>query len=697
MNRFLLLAFLLFYCHLTVAQIDSLQDSPSENQILLEDILQNTESESDFDFNTIFESLTAYSAKPLNLNQAQEKDLKELGLLTDIQIAELLQHRAENGELISLLELQSIPSFDQTTIQRILPYTAITGNLDDYQVPIGKMLLHGRNELYLRWSRNLQLSEGFTDAATEESRFLGDANRFYLRYKHAYENRMTFGVTAEKDPGEPFFKSVNKNEGFDFYSFHFFLKDYNKVIRLLAIGDYSVSLGQGLIAHSGFGYGKSNLVMAIKKSGRQLRPYSSVNEEGFLRGAGATFGIGEHVELTTFASFRSRDGNLTEQDTTDNSLEDDISSFTSLLTAGLHRNAREIADQNTIQQLTFGGSVRYSFSNGHVAVNVLQDQFDKPLLRTPAPYNLYYFNGQNLFNASFDYSFILRNFNFFGETARSDNGALATLNGLLIGLDPKADLAILHRHYDIDYQALNANGFGESTEVRNENGLYLGMVLRPFRAWEWSGYFDAYRHPWLRFRTDAPSRGYDWRMRLRYYKKRDLEVYLQIRQEIKQQNLPENLGKTDELAAVRAFQARLHLAKIITPGLELRTRLDWGFNDVNNSNSTNGFSIAQDIIYRPISIPFSFTTRFALFDTGGFATRFYNYENDLLYAFSIPAYYNRGTRFYFNLRYRGIPNLTLEARYAQTYWKNGEGFGSGVDEITGKMRSSVSAQIKYQF
>jgi len=688
---------LLCFHQFAFAQSDTLQDFSTESEILLEDILQNTESESDFDFNTIFESLTAYIEKPINLNKAQEKDLEAFGLLSDVQISDFLKHRTENGDLISLLELQTIASFDETTIQKILPYVAISGDLDDYQVPLGGMMTKGRNDLYLRWNRNLQQSEGFTDEASPESKFLGDPNRFYLRYKHSYENKLSIGLTAEKDPGEPFFKSVNKNEGFDFYSVHIFLKDYNRTVRLLAIGDYSVSLGQGLIAHSGFGYGKSNLVMSIKKSGRPLRPYSSVNEEGFLRGAGITIGIGSKIETTIFGSFRTRDGNLAALDTIDGGLEDDINSFTALLTAGLHRNAREIADQNTIQQTTFGGSIKHSFPNGHIAINALYDQFDKPLLRTPAPYNLYYFNGQRLFNTSFDYSLILRNFNFFGEIARSDNGAIATLNAVLIGLDRKVDLALLHRHYDVDYQALNANGFGETTDVRNEEGFYAGMVIKPFRAWEWSGYFDIYRHPWLRFRTDAPSRGYDWRMRLRYYKKRDLEVYVQIREEIKQQNLPDNTGKTDELAAIQAFQARLHLSKIITPGFELRTRLDLGFNAVNETQNSNGFSISQDVIYRPMAIPFSFSTRLAIFNTDGFETRFYNYENDLLYAFSIPAYYNRGTRFYFNLRYRGIPNLTLEARYAQTYWKNGDGFGSGVDQIGGNTRSNVGMQIKYQF
>jgi hypothetical protein len=103
------------------------------------------------------------------------------------------------------------------------------------------------------------------------------------------------------------------------------------------------------------------------------------------------------------------------------------------------------------------------------------------------------------------------------------------------------------------------------------------------------------------------------------------------------------------------------------------------------------------VLYKPRRFPLSFTTRFSLFDTDGFQSRFYSFENNLLYTFSIPAYYNRGTRFYLNLRYKGIRNLTLEGRIAQTFWKNQGTFGTGNEQIQGQTRTQVSAQIKYKF
>jgi len=692
----LVLSLLIFSCFQpAIAQIDTLTENiPTVNQDAIEDLLQNANA-TDFDFNTLFESLEYYAEHPLDLNSATEADLRELGILSDLQIVDILQHRQQFGDFIALEELQTVPSLDIATVRTIRPYFTVESDVDDFQIPITTMLSQGRNELYLRWARTLQQQRGFRETEGN-TRFLGDPNQLYVRYKHAYQNRLQYGITAEKDAGEEFFTGSNQ-QGFDFYSAHLFLKDYKSWLKAVALGDFAVSFGQGLLVHSGFGYGKGATVMNIKRSARVLRPYTSVAETSFMRGAGVTLQLGENWETTAFASLNNRDANLIEPDTTDALFDTQTASFSSLLDAGLHRTPSEIADENALQQFTLGGNLKYKKDYWHVAANVLYDKFDKVLQRTPRLYNRFYFDGNRLLNLSIDYSFIWRNFNFFGETAISNNGAVATINGLLIGLDRRVDFSVLHRYLPRDYQALNANPFAESSGARNENGLYFGLEVRPISGFTLAGYFDIYRHPWLRFQSDAPSLGHEWRVRLTYYKKRKLEAYVQVRQETKEQNAPGNPTKTDFLIANRLFQLRLHVAHTVRKGLELRSRMDYSFADNGVNPRSSGIMFYQDVIVKPMTFPLSFTTRFAIFDTDGFETRYYNYENNLLYTFSIPAYYNRGTRFYFNLRYRGIRNLTLEARYAQTFWANQNSFGSGATEILGQVRSMVSAQVKYRF
>lgn len=687
----LLLPFQLF------AQSDTLQGHyPIQQQNILEDYLQQTEQDADFDFNTLYENLERYREKPLNINLATEEDLIEMGLLSAIQIASILEYRRQSGDFIAIYELQAVEELDLNTIRILLPYISLTGDLDDYQVPLKRMLKEGNNDIYIRWARTLQTAEGYQPLAKEEegTRYLGDPNKLYFRYKHSYENRLTYGVTAEKDAGEEFFRG-NNSKGFDFYSAHIFLKNYSKRIRAIALGDYSISMGQGLIANSGFGGGKSSFVTGLKREGRSLKAYSSVNETSFLRGVGATIGLGEHIEWTTFGSIRRRDANLLEPDTLD--VNRVALNFSALLNSGLHRTSSEVADKNALQQITFGTSLRYLKPQFKLGLNFIYDQFDKNLELREELYNQFYFSGDKHWNASIDYTYIYRNAHFFGETAIGANGQLATINSLLLGLDRYVDLAILHRYYPRDYQALNANPFGETNGGRNENGLYLGLLLKPHSNIEISTYVDFYQHPWLRFNVDAPSYGQDWLMRLTYFQKRKSRIYLELRGETKQQNNPFTDENIDPLYNRKRYLGRLFISRKISKNIELRSRLDMGLSPSNDwVERQTGIMFYQDLIFKPIEFPFSFNTRFAIFDAP-YALRFYAYENDLLYTFSIPAYYNQGTRFYLNLRYKGIRNWVFEARYAQTFYNDQEHIGSGLEKIARNRRGDMKFQLRYRF
>ncbi len=679
------------------AQVDSIyKNDAAENIELIENFFENTNEDIEFDFNTVFEELHVFLKKPMNLNTATKDDLEALLLLSDIQIQQFLNYRQQLGDLISIHELQAVPGFDLNTIYRILPFVTVKSSIDDLHIGFRDLLLKGNNEMYLRWSRVLEEQRGYSKLKEGEtaSRYLGDPNRLYIRFRHFYENKLSYGFTAEKDPGEELFKGSNPH-GFDFYSAHFFLKDYNKTIKAIALGDFSASFGQGLILFSGFGSGKSAIITNIKRNQRTIRPFTSVSETNFLRGAATTLRLGKRWELTALASWRGRDGNLIEQE----DVEEDVAflSFTSFQLSGLHRTPAEIADKNALRDFSSGGSLRFYNRQGHLAFNALHTRLDKTLQPSVRPYNQFYFSGNQLTNLSLDYSWIHRNINFFGETAMSDNGSIATLNGLLAGLDKKIDLSVLYRAFPKDYQALNPNPFAESTGARNENGLYTGIVFNPGHRWQFGGFFDIYNHPWLRFNADAPSSGYEYRVRASYTIKRKLNVYFEVRNEIKEINPPSNSDKIRSLVSSQLFQTKLNFSYILSKSLELRNRVQHGFYNDGVNESLYGFMVFQDVIFQPVNFPLSFTARYAIFDTEAYGIRFYTFENDVLYNYSIPSFYGKGTRFYINLRYRGIRNIVLEGRFAQTYFSDRDVIGSGLEEISGNTRTEIKFQAKLMF
>lgn len=674
------------------AQVDT--DIPIEIQAIIEDFVADQEDGS-FDFNTILENLEIYLEHPLNLNEVDESLLRELNLLSNRQVDEFFNYRNTAGDFISLYELQAIPGFDLNTVRRLLPFVTIKGDTYDYNLPVTKMMRDGDNLLYTKWNTILEDQKGYAPRAAGEegdSRYLGDPNQFYIRYKHAYGYKLSYGFTAEKDRGEEFFTGSNK-KGFDFYSAHFYLRDYSRLIKAIALGDYGISLGQGLILYSGYSSGKSIFVTNIRRGGRVVRPYSSVNESNYFRGAAASLGLTKKLTLTAFASYRNRDANFIEsRDSTE--LE---AAITSINLTGFHRTEGELANRNTAQQTTIGGSLLWKGKGKHIALNTVYHRFSHPLNRTIRPYNQFTFNGQELLNTSLDYAILIRNLSFFGETALSDNGAIATINGLQIGLNRNVDFALLHRYFPRDYQALDASPFAETNGGANESGIYMGMEVRATKSIKIAAYYDIWHHPWLRFNANAPSRGHEYRARFTYYKKRTYECYLEFKNEVKQINAKSTASKTNILIDRQTFQGRLHFSFKLTKELELRSRVDAGYTDLEFSPREKGVVVYQDILYKPLEFPLSITARFALFDTDGFNTRYYSYENNLLYTFSIPAYYNVGSRAYVNLRYRGIRNLVIEGRIAQLYWSNQDEIGSGLEAINGQTKTQVSMQLKYKF
>ena len=146
-------------------------------------------------------------------------------------------------------------------------------------------------------------------------------------------------------PGEEFFQGQNAN-GFDFYSGHLHYHDQG-LVRDVVLGDYQIQFGQGVTAWSGLGLGKSSYVMNVKRSGRGIRPYTSVDENRFMRGAAFTLGKGDWT-ATGFYSSKGIDANVVEPDSLSNPDQQQISSFQ---LSGLHRTADELFDADAIREL----------------------------------------------------------------------------------------------------------------------------------------------------------------------------------------------------------------------------------------------------------------------------------------------------------------------------------------------------------
>ena len=130
--------------------------------------------------------------------------------------------------------------------------------------------------------------------------------------------------------------------------------------------------------------------------------------------------------------------------------------------------------------------------------------------------------------------------------------------------------------------------------------------------------------------------------------------------------------------------------------LTLRTRSEWSVIK-SYSGVDNGNMIYQDIIYKPMMKKYSFSFRYVLFSTDSYDSRIYAYENDVLYSYSIPAYYNTAYRYYILIRYKFNKTFDLWVRYSMTSYSDIDTIGSGNEKINGHNKSDVKVQIRLKF
>lgn len=674
------------------------QELEDEKRNIIEervDFLLDVNEGGNADFTTLFEQLEFYYDKPINLNRSNQSELESLGLLNSIQINNLLRHIELNGKLITFEELQTIEGFDLNTIRLIQPFTKVGGDVDQARLGFNDLLKEGQGQYFLRYSRILEQQEGYTPIDAQElaenpnARYLGNADRIFSRFRFQYANKLSLGFTAEKDPGEEFFKGSQKN-GFDFYSAHLFAQDIG-IVKQIAIGDYQAQFGQGLTFWSGLAFGRTPSVFSLKRNAPKLRPYSSVQEDLFLRGGGITLSK-YNFDLTFFYSAQGVDGNEDGRDSLTNELI-----VTSLSQDGFHRTPNELAGKNNIMNRYFGGNLSYSKRNISIGLTAVQNEIDADFRPNVQLRNQFSALDESNANVGIDFNYLYKNLNLFGEASSSIDGGNAYTLGALIVLDPRLSLGLQQRSFDRDFKPIQSNAIGESSVNNNEQGTFFGFEAKISEDFNLSTYADRFMFKWLRFQTDAPSEGYRYFSQLTYKPSKQLESYFRFRRRNRGENLPGVAEGIDELAEEIQDNYRINFTYQISPEIKIGSRIEYTNYRLGNQIRENGVLLFQDIHYKKLSFPLSFSIRYAIFDTDSYNSRIYAFENDVLYAFSVPAFNGRGSRFYILTKYRLRRGVDIWLRYAQTYLNDRDEIGSGKERIIGNTRSEVKVQIRLKF
>lgn len=651
----------------------------------------------ELDYESIYELLNQLYLDPIDLNQVNAEALESLQILSPLQIQSFFNYRAENGSLISIYELQSIPNFDLDTIRLLIPFVRIGLQSLSFRTILQQIVSEENAYLIIRHRRTWEQRRGYRpqDLSNPSTRYLGDQNDLFVRGRVHHGRAFSVGFTVEKDAGEQlWWRNQQGNRGPDFTSFHFYRGNTPKW-KSIALGDFRVGFGQGLVFGAGYSLGKgAETITTVRRSGFGLLPYTASTEAGFFRGAGLTKNFGSW-SFTGFVSRVRRDGRVNSGL---DSLENSEDFASSLPLAGFHRTPSELSTRRAITESNAGFNTTYQLENGkgNFGINALHTAFDVPLIRRPNIYNSFEFSGKTNWIGSVFGNYYWKNLLFFGESARSQSGGQGTVLGMITSLNPKVDLSLLWRNYDRDFHSFYGNGFGENTRSINERGTYLGIQIKPNKQWKLNGYIDAFRFPWLKFRTYAPSDGYEWLAKVAYQPRRDLLIYAQVREEEKDRNVTDTGEPTLPflLAPVRRQNFLLNLETKLSRNLFIRSRILTSQVSIETVRS-QGYMIFQDVKYDREK--WRLTARMAFFDTDDFDSRIYSFENNALWTFSIPAFFGQGMRYYLIGEYALTNRIKVYARFSRTSYTDRDRISSGLQEILGSRQTDSAVLVRYSF
>lgn len=679
---------------------------------------------SDVDLTALTEDLMDRLGDPIDLNHTDADELGSLHLLSDLQVNAILDHIRRFGKYISIYELQTVEGMDLATLELIRPFVTVGGE-GSSRTSLKEMLANGKSEVLLRTQVNIEQRKGFMgggdpfnkpyydvdgdplpdvgnphvlDSLRANSKvYLGSPWKAYARHRFKYRRNLDFGITAEKDEGEEFFRGTQK-DGFDFYSAHLFLRNIGPV-KALALGDYQAQFGQGLVFASGLSFArKSTYTMNISKESPGLSPYASVNENQFLRGAGVTMGIGKRIEGTAFISKKKYDANIQAGDTSASGFDNELSTFSSFLEDGYHRTYNELAKKNQLDEFLYGGHLEYKRNGVEIGATAAQVQFGNSLQRTRSyPYNQFDFQGSSNTTYGIDWKTTYRNIVWFGEGARSANGGMAGITGLLAALDKRLSVALLYRDYQRNFNGLYSSGFAEGTNPWNERGFYTGLEIRPSRQWVFNAYFDQFSFPWLRYQVNAPSNGHEALGQLTWTPSRGVQLYVKARTQVKAINTEEAAAGVLPLVDARQTNLRFNASYKVSSGVTLRTRVESVDYQRGATPKEHGFLIYQDLIHRPKRGALEFTGRIMLFSTDSYDARLYAFESDIPGVFSLPPIYGRGMMWYGMVRWSIIRHLDVWARYGIKMYTDRDVISSGLQEIAGPNDSDLKLELRYTF
>lgn len=591
------------------------------------------------------ELLNELVENPVHVNTRDQTELSRLFFLSDFQIKALADYTRLSGRILSPFEIANIPGFDRETARMIFSFITLNDRTDFF--PDSAIL---RSSLLT----NLSLKSSDIDSSAP-----GSPLKILTKYRFTSGN-ISGGFTAEKDQGEKFLNGYPPLP--DFLSAHLSISG-SGFIRKIVIGDYAARFGMGTNINTGIRTGISLTAPGNFLGRDEIKPYTSSDENNFLRGVASQFKI-NNLSLTVYYSVNKIDATLNST----NGLSDDY--IETIYRTGLHNTASTLTKKDVVTENFYGANMSYNFDNFKIGLIWSENRLSLPLIiMDKNPDEIYDFEGDKSSVATIYYSSLIKRIILFGEFSKDSRNKLALVQGITLRPADRLTINILYRNYEPGFAAFHTNGQGSTSQGDNLQGFLGSFSFEAAKYLFISAGYDIQYYPWMKYRCSAPSMARKGEVRLKYIPSERFTAELGYYEKFSMQDEKESIGITKQEEVIsRAVRCSADYSPF--EGLTFGSRLD--FKVVGSSGST-GMLLLQDLNYRFPSIPLSFWFRYCIFNTDDWDSRLYTWENDLLYSFSIPALSGEGTRSYIVAGWKLWGGSELRVKYGiTTLTDNGE-------------------------
>jgi hypothetical protein len=586
-------------------------------------------------FSDMLYELTQY---PVKINSGDEKEISRLFFLTDFQVKAIADYVRTNGMILTPFEIANIPGFDRETAETMIPFITLEKHLTLSGDSTGLKQTILNNFIY--------------KTTPHDTSTLGSPWKILAKYKLTY-NSFTFGFTAEKDPGEKLFSG--KPPLPDFLSGYICYNGRGLIRRIIA-GDFSARFGQGTNINTGMRTGLSLTAPGYLSARNEIRPYTSTDENNFFRGA-ATELTYKNFELALFYSMNRIDASLYEK--TDSS----ISAIKAFYTSGLHPSEITMLKKDVVYESDFGANISCNYKNLRTGFIISETRFSFPVhpdQSDPACINAFTGFKNTLFTVY--YNSLVKRAVLYGEISASELNRYAFVQGLSFRPAERLNLNLLYRNYSPGFVSFRGSGPVRSLSGSNEYGILGNFTFEAARFLFISAGTEMKYYPWLRYRCSSPSFAKRHEIRLKYMQSQNLTfeaLYSQRSSVADNENVNKIPGQ--QVTIIKSVKGSVKFSP--SEYLTLITRADYKTVDPSGNNGT---LLLQDINLRLRRVPVSVWMRYSIFNTGGFDSGLYTWENDLLNSFSVPVLYGKGSHLYIMTSWKIFYRAELRIKYGIT-------------------------------